>query len=65
VIAISDDADLLASADTPLPLARRSPEWLSPFVAVVPGQVAALRLATLRGDDVDRPAGLTKVTLTR
>jgi glucosamine--fructose-6-phosphate aminotransferase (isomerizing) len=41
------------------------PEWLAPLVAVVPGQVTALRLATLRGLDLDRPAGLTKVTLTR
>jgi glucosamine 6-phosphate synthetase-like amidotransferase/phosphosugar isomerase protein len=34
-------------------------------VTVVPGQVIALRLATLRGGDVDRPPGLTKITLTR
>jgi glucosamine--fructose-6-phosphate aminotransferase (isomerizing) len=65
VIAISDDDALLAVADTPLPLARTTPEWLSPLLTVIPGQVAALRLATLRGGDVDRPAGLTKVTLTR
>jgi glucosamine--fructose-6-phosphate aminotransferase (isomerizing) len=65
VVAISDDADLLASADTPLPLVRRVPEWLSPLLTVIPGQAAALRLATLRGGDVDHPAGLTKVTLTR
>lgn len=65
VVAISDDEALLASADTPLPLVRAVPEWLSPLLAVIPGQVAAVRLATLRGGDVDRPAGLTKVTLTR
>jgi len=65
VIAISDDEALLAVADTQLPLVRTFPEWLSPLLTVIPGQVAALRLATLRGGDVDRPAGLTKVTLTR
>jgi glutamine---fructose-6-phosphate transaminase (isomerizing) len=65
VVTISDDAELLATADTPLRLARTVPEWLSPLLTVIPGQVAALRLATLRGGDVDRPAGLTKVTLTR
>ncbi len=65
VIAISDDESLLASADTPLPLARSVPEWLSPLLTVIPGQVAAVHLATLRGSNVDRPAGLTKVTLTR
>jgi len=65
VVVISDDAELLAAADTQLPLVRAAPEWLSPLLTVIPGQVAALRLATLRGGDVDHPAGLTKVTLTR
>ena len=65
VVAISDDPDFLAAADTSLPLVPGVPEWLSPLLTVVPGQVAALRLATLRGEDVDSPAGLTKITLTR
>jgi glucosamine--fructose-6-phosphate aminotransferase (isomerizing) len=65
VLAISDDAALLRQVDTPLRLVDGLPEWLSPLVAVVPGQVAALRLAQLRGLDLDRPRGLTKVTLTR
>jgi glutamine---fructose-6-phosphate transaminase (isomerizing) len=65
VLAISDDPALLRRVDTPLPLVSGVPEWLSPLVAVVPGQVAAVRLAALRGLDLDRPAGLTKVTLTR
>jgi glucosamine--fructose-6-phosphate aminotransferase (isomerizing) len=65
VVAVSDVAGLLDAADTPLPLARTIPEWLSPLVTVIAGQVAAIRLATLRGEDVDRPQGLTKVTLTR
>jgi glutamine---fructose-6-phosphate transaminase (isomerizing) len=65
IVAITDDPALLADADTPLPLVGGTPEWLSPFVTVVPGQVIALRLATLRGGDVDRPHGLSKITLTR
>jgi glutamine---fructose-6-phosphate transaminase (isomerizing) len=65
ILAISDDAELLAAADTPFALARTTPEWLSPLVTVVPGQVIALRLATLLGGDVDRPHGLSKITLTR
>ena len=36
-----------------------------PLVAVVPGQLAALQLARLRGIDLDNPLGLSKVTLTR
>src|SRR5919197_4884193 len=65
LIAISDDSDLLAAAETALPLVPDLPEWLSPFLTVVPGQVAAVRIATLRGADVDRPVGLTKITRTR
>ena len=65
VIAISDDSGFLGDADTALPLVPEVPEWLSPFVTVVPGQVAAIRLALLKGADVDSPTGLTKITLTR
>ena len=65
VIAISDDREFLAAADTAFPLVPGVPEWLSPLLAVVPGQIAALRLATLRGENVDSPTGLTKITLTR
>lgn len=65
VIAISDDDTFLSAADIPLPLVRNVPEWLSPLLTVVPGQVSAVRLATARGADVDSPAGLTKITLTR
>jgi glutamine---fructose-6-phosphate transaminase (isomerizing) len=48
-----------------LPLLPGVPEWLTPFTAVLPGQLLACRIAELRGVDVDRPGGLTKVTLTR
>ena len=65
LLAVSDDPELLGHSRTPLPLIPGVPEWLSPLVAVVPGQVTAMRLAQLRGLDVDSPAGLQKVTLTR
>jgi glutamine---fructose-6-phosphate transaminase (isomerizing) len=65
IVGISDDDAVLAASETALPLVRRVPEWLSPLVTVVPGQIAAVRLAMLAGADVDHPAGLTKVTLTR
>jgi len=64
VIAISDDADLLARASGPLPLPPHLPEWLSPLVAVVPGQLFAVALARARGLDPDKPRGLSKVTET-
>ena len=65
LVVVSDDDRALARADVALPLWTRLPEWLSPLVAVVPGQLAALRLAQLRGIDLDAPLGLQKVTLTR
>lgn len=40
-------------------------EWLTPLTAVLPGQLVAARAAVLRGVDVDRPGGLSKVTRTR
>ncbi len=65
VVAISDVRAVLRRAHTGLLLAAGVPEWLSPLTAVVPGQVAALRLALLQGLDLDQPRGLSKVTLTR
>jgi glucosamine--fructose-6-phosphate aminotransferase (isomerizing) len=65
LLVVSDVAALLARAHTPLPLVAGVPEWLSPLVAAIPGQVTAMRLAQLRGIDVDAPLGLSKVTLTR
>jgi len=65
VLMISDSESALARADTPLPLVSGVPEWLSPLTAVIPAQVTAKRFAALRGLDVDNPAGLRKITLTR
>jgi len=65
LIVISDVEESLAEAERPLPLLAGVPEWLSPLVAVIPGQLAALRIAAMRGVDLDHPGGLSKVTLTR
>jgi len=65
VIALSDSDSLLRDAHTRLRLVPGVPEWLSPLTAVIPGQLTAMRLAELRGLDVDNPAGLQKITLTR
>jgi glucosamine--fructose-6-phosphate aminotransferase (isomerizing) len=65
LLAVSDVRAVLCRAQTKLELAPGVPEWLSPLTAVIPGQVTAMRLASLRGLDLDQPAGLRKVTLTR
>ncbi len=65
LVAISDDPGILARARTQLPLPTGAPEWVSPMVAVVPGQLFAVALAHTRGLDPDQPRGLSKVTETR
>ena len=64
-IVIADDERVLGRGEVRLALEPGVPEWLSPLLAVVPGQFVALRLSQLRGIDVDRPLGLSKITLTR
>lgn len=54
----------LALATEPLGLPADLPEWLSPIVAVVPGQLLAFHLSRQRGFDPDQPRGISKVTRT-
>ncbi|NLX10403.1 MAG: SIS domain-containing protein [Chloroflexi bacterium] len=61
---ISNVPELRQRARLALPIPADIPEWLSPLVAVVPGQLLALGLSEARGIDVDSPRGLHKVTLT-
>ncbi|HET6451810.1 MAG TPA: SIS domain-containing protein [Spirochaetia bacterium] len=65
LVAISDSPTILDLAETALPFAEGAPEWLSPVLAVLPGQLFALRLSQARGINPDVPRGLNKVTVTR
>lgn len=65
LLIISDQQELLDEAVTPLALPEGVPEWLSPIICVVPGQLFALHLTLAKGHDPDRPLGLKKVTITR
>jgi glutamine---fructose-6-phosphate transaminase (isomerizing) len=60
-VAVARDPALEADVVVRLPDA---PAWAMPILAVVPGQAAGLRLAEVRGVDLDTPHGLSKVTLT-
>ena len=64
LLVISDDQDLLNMAHLPLPLPSGLPEWLSPIIAVLPGQLFSMVLAEAKGLDPDSPTGLKKVTET-
>jgi glucosamine--fructose-6-phosphate aminotransferase (isomerizing) len=65
LLVISDVAEALSLAATPLALPASVPEWLSPIVAAPPGQTLALWLARAKGLDPDTPRAIQKVTRTR
>ena len=65
LIAISDRPEALDMAVTPLQLPVTVPEWLSPIICVIPGQLLAHDLTLAKGYDPDHPRGLRKVTLTK
>ncbi len=52
------------SADTEIVLPIDSPNWITPFLHIVIGQVMALRLGEQRHRPIDQPPGLQKITLT-
>ena len=62
-LVISDDESLLDAATQPMPIPA-APEWLSPVTCVMPGQLFAMQQAHSRGYPVDKPRGLSKVTVT-
>lgn len=63
ILCVSNIPDLLSLGRTQFPIPS-VPEWLSPLLAIVPGQLFALFLASARDFDPDRPRGLQKVTET-
>ena len=63
VTVIAED-DYAAAPGERLLAVEPGPEWLSPLCAVIPAQLLAVGAAERRGLDVDRPAGLQKVTRT-
>ncbi len=65
LITISDDEEMAAMARTAFRLPVTVPEWVSPLLSIVPGQLLAMHLAHVRDFDVDKPRGLLKVTETR
>jgi glucosamine--fructose-6-phosphate aminotransferase (isomerizing) len=65
LIVISALEEALRLAQTPLPLPVGIPEWLSPIITIVPGQMFALGLTLAKRLDPDHPRSIHKVTLTR
>jgi glucosamine--fructose-6-phosphate aminotransferase (isomerizing) len=64
LVVISDEKRALSLAASPIPLPPGIPEWLTPLVAIVPGQLFAYHLTRAKGFDTERPRSLGKVTET-
>jgi glutamine---fructose-6-phosphate transaminase (isomerizing) len=64
IIIISDERAILGKAKLGFPIPTDIPEWLTPLVTVIPGQLFARQLAIEKGLDPDNPLGITKVTYT-
>ncbi len=64
LLVVSDHSEALALARTPLPVPAGIPDWLSPLITILPGQLFALYLTLAKGFDPDVPRGLRKVTRT-
>jgi glucosamine--fructose-6-phosphate aminotransferase (isomerizing) len=64
LLVISDDEQALADARIPLRLPSGAPEWLSPLITIMPGQLLAMYLAAARDYNIDQPRGIHKITET-
>ena len=64
LVLISDDVDSLALAQSPIQLPPQIPEWLTPLVGIIPAQLFACHLTTVKGYDTEKPRSITKVTET-
>jgi glucosamine--fructose-6-phosphate aminotransferase (isomerizing) len=64
LVVISDDAEALSLAQSPIMLPPHIPEWLSPLVGIVPAQLFACHLTKVKGYDTEAPRSITKVTET-
>jgi glutamine---fructose-6-phosphate transaminase (isomerizing) len=64
LVVISNDERALALAQSPIRLPTGIPEWLTPLVAIVAGQLFACHLTVVKGYDPEKPRSITKVTET-
>src|SRR6266851_1934453 len=64
LLVISESEQALSLARTALPIYPGVPEWLTPLITIIPGQLFVLNLALTKGLNPDIPRGLHKVTRT-
>jgi glucosamine--fructose-6-phosphate aminotransferase (isomerizing) len=61
---LSNGSEALTLADRAVALPDDLPEWLSPLVAIVPGQLFCYHLTKAKGYDTENPRMLNKITKT-
>ncbi len=64
LVVISDRAEILAEAQSPMSLPAGIPEWLSPIPAIIPAQLFACFLTQVKGYNTEAPRSIHKVTET-
>ncbi len=64
LVVISDDPAACALAQFAMPTPQGMPEWLSPVVNIIPGQILGWQIAMHKGLNPDQPKGLSKITET-
>ncbi len=64
VVVVSDRQEALDSASVGFALPQNMPEWLSPIVAIIVGQLFSYYLTIVKKLDTESPRGLNKVTET-
>lgn len=65
LVVVSDDDQALNLAQSPICLPAGIPEWLTPIIAIIAGQLFAYHLTMVKGYDPERPRGLRKETETQ
>lgn len=64
LVVLSDARSALSLAQSPVELPAGIPEWLTPLVAIVAGQLFAYHLTRAKGYDTEKPRSIGKITET-
>ncbi len=65
LVILSNREEALRLAQSPIALPTDIPEWLTPLVSIVAGQLFACHLTRVKGYDTESPRHIRKVTRTR
>jgi glutamine---fructose-6-phosphate transaminase (isomerizing) len=65
LVMISNSQEALKLAQSPISIPGEIPEWVTPLVSIVPGQIFANYLTRLKGLDPEKPRSIHKITETR